>query len=160
MTNVDAPEDSDQEPPAIEKWVDFMDSAIRIPGTDIRVGLDPILGFLLPGIGDSAGAVLSLAVFVTALREGVPLPVLMRMLLNVAIDALVGSFPILGDIFDVAFRANQRNYELVKRHGRGGQPAPASHYLIVVLVLAIVLAGLLLPFLFLGLLMGRLAANG
>ncbi len=148
------------EPPLIEKWVDLMDNAVRIPGTDIRIGIDPILGFFFPGIGDSAGALLSLGVFVTALREGVPLPVLMRMLLNIAIDALVGAFPLLGDVFDVAFRANQRNYELVKRHGRGNEPAPPSHYAILILVAAIVLAGLLLPVLLAGLLFGKLLGGG
>lgn len=144
------------ERPAIERWVDLLDNAIRIPGTDIRIGIDPILGFLFPGVGDSAGAVLSVAVFVTALREGVPLPVLMRMLLNLVIDALVGSFPILGDIFDVAFRANQRNYELVKRHGRGREPAPRSHYLIMIVVVTVVLAGLILPLVLVGALLASL----
>lgn len=137
-------------PPLIEKWVDLMDSAIRVPGTNIRVGLDPILGFLLPGVGDSAGALLSLAVFATALREGVPVVILVRMLLNVLIDALVGAFPVLGDVFDVAFRANQRNYELVRRHGRGKEPVSASHYMVVALAVMVILASLVLPLLLLG----------
>lgn len=97
-----------------------LDSAFRIPGTGITVGLDPILG-LVPGLGDLAGAVASGYIVLTAARLGAPKAVLARMLLNLGTDTLVGSVPVLGDLFDVGFRANIRNTELLDRHL--GQPS-------------------------------------
>jgi hypothetical protein len=93
----------------------LLDSAIRIPGTDIRIGLDPILG-LFPGFGDLAGAAASGYIVLTSARLGAPTPVLARMLLNVGTDAIIGSVPLLGDLFDVGWRANQRNATLLERH--------------------------------------------
>jgi hypothetical protein len=93
----------------------MLDSAIRIPGTGVTFGLDPILG-LFPGVGDLAGAVFSGYIVLTAARMGVPRSVLARMLLNLGTDTLVGSIPVLGDLFDVGFRANIRNSELLDRH--------------------------------------------
>lgn len=100
----------------------MLDSALRIPGTTITFGLDPILG-LVPGVGDLAGAVLSGYIVVTAARLGAPKSVLAKMLLNLGTDTLVGSVPVLGDLFDVGYRANIRNSELLDRHL--GQPEAA-----------------------------------
>ncbi len=100
----------------------MLDSALRIPGTGISFGLDSIVG-LVPGIGDLAGAAFSGYIVLTAARLGVPPSVLARMLLNLGTDTLVGSVPLLGDLFDVGFRANIRNSELLDRHL--GQPEPA-----------------------------------
>lgn len=94
-----------------------LDSAIGIPGTRIRFGLDAILG-LIPGGGDVAAAVLSGYIVLTAARRGVPRAVLARMLLNVLVDTAIGSIPVLGDLFDVAFKSNVRNIELLDRHER------------------------------------------
>ena len=94
-----------------------LDSAVRIPGTPIRLGLDAILG-LIPGGGDVAAAALSGYIVLTAARRGVPRPVLARMLLNVLVDTVVGAVPVLGDLFDVAYKANVRNVELLERHDR------------------------------------------
>lgn len=80
--------------------------------------LDPILGFLLPGLGDAVPALFGLYVLITAVRRRVPPVVLARMLLNIAGDALLGAIPILGDVFDIGFKAHQRNAALlVQRHG-------------------------------------------
>lgn len=95
----------------------LLDSAVRVPGTNIRVGLDALLG-LVPGIGDALGTLLSAQIVVLGAREGVPFIVLMRMLLNIVADAAVGAIPLLGDLFDVVFRANQRNLVLLERHRR------------------------------------------
>ena len=89
----------------------LMDEAIRIPGTNIRVGLDALLG-LVPGGGDVAGGVLSALIMLQAARAGAPTPILARMLGNVVIDTVVGSIPLLGDLFDVAWRANSKNVRL------------------------------------------------
>ena len=90
-----------------------LDEAIRIPGTNIRIGLDALLG-LLPGGGDVAGGLFSGLIILQAARSGAPKSVLGRMLGNVALDVIVGAIPILGDVFDVAWRANTRNVRLLE----------------------------------------------
>jgi hypothetical protein len=92
----------------------LLDNLIRIPGTNIGIGLDSIIG-LVPGLGDVAGGVMSAYVLLTAARLGVPKAVLGRMLLNLGTDALVGAVPVLGDLFDVGFKANQRNVRLLEQ---------------------------------------------
>lgn len=90
----------------------MLDEAIRIPGTNIRIGLDALLG-LLPGGGDVAGGLFSGLIILQAARVGAPTAVLGRMLANVAIDVVVGTIPLLGDLFDVAWRSNSRNVRLL-----------------------------------------------
>jgi hypothetical protein len=103
----------------------LLDSAITIPGTDVKIGLDPILGLVLPELGDALTAAVSLALLGVALRERVPKVVVARMLLNIAFDALMGAIPVLGDVFDFAFRANDKNLALIERH-RGDRTLPAT----------------------------------
>ena len=93
----------------------ILDSAVRIPGTDIRFGLDPLLG-LVPGLGDVAGAGFASYLLIVAARLGVPRVVLARMLLNIGIDTVVGTVPVLGDVFDVGWKANTRNLALMERY--------------------------------------------
>jgi hypothetical protein len=93
----------------------LLDSVFTIPGTKIRIGLDPILG-LIPGLGDLVSPVYTLAILAQARELGLPRVVQLRMILNVAIDALFGIVPVLGDIFDVAWRANDRNMVLLEQH--------------------------------------------
>jgi hypothetical protein len=93
----------------------LLDSALVIPGTRYRFGLDAIVG-LVPGIGDAIGAVFSLYIVFQAARMGVPKATLARMLGNVGIDTLVGEIPLLGDIFDVGFQSNIRNLALIEQH--------------------------------------------
>ncbi len=92
----------------------LLDEAVRIPGTEVRIGLDPILS-ILPVAGDAAGAVLSLYPVVEAYRLGVPSRTLLLMLSLVAVDAVIGSVPILGTVFDALWKANQWNYGLMER---------------------------------------------
>ena len=93
----------------------LLDSAIRIPGTNIRFGVDSIIG-LVPGVGDITGAALSGYIMLAASRLGVPPAVLGRMLLNLGLDTLVGTIPVLGDLFDLGYRANVRNAALLDAH--------------------------------------------
>jgi hypothetical protein len=88
-----------------------LDDSIRIPGTDVRIGLDPLLG-VLPVAGDVASGVLSLYIVAESARLGVPYTTLVRMLAHIAIDVAGGSIPIVGDIFDAAWKANTRNLDL------------------------------------------------
>ena len=92
-----------------------MDQAIRVPGSPIRLGLDAVIG-LIPGVGDVVGGLVSTWFLVTGVRVGAPPAVLARIGLNVAIDAVFGAVPVLGDLFDVGWRANARNLALLEQH--------------------------------------------
>ncbi len=136
-------------PPPVPDWakhaVRVLDDLIPIPGTGRGVGLDAILGFLLPGGGDALTAVSAVSILLLGIKRGVPKAVLFRMIANLGLDALVGAVPVLGDVFDVAFRANRRNLELVERHQRHGVPARASDYALLALGLVVVVASVVLP---------------
>jgi hypothetical protein len=93
----------------------LLDTAFPIPGTHFRIGLDGLLG-LLPGIGDSLGAVLSTYIIFEAARLGCPKRTLVRMLGNVAVETAVGAIPIIGDLFDFAWKANVKNIALLRAH--------------------------------------------
>ena len=93
----------------------LLDSALRIPGTNIRFGLDAVMA-RCPGWGDAAGAALAAYILLLAARLGAPAAVVVRMLLNVAVDAVVGAIPLIGDVFDVAWKANNRNVALLDRY--------------------------------------------
>ncbi|MFZ1014402.1 MAG: DUF4112 domain-containing protein [Terracidiphilus sp.] len=93
----------------------LLDEAFRVPGTSIRFGLDGIIG-LVPGLGDVIAGLLSLIIPLAAWIRGVPYVTLVRMATNIGIGVLVGSIPLLGDIFDIAWKANRRNYLLLRRH--------------------------------------------
>lgn len=93
----------------------LMDTALRVPGTRVSLGADSILG-LIPGVGDFGTAAISLIIVNEARRLGVPNDKLLKMLVNVAFDAAAGSIPVLGDVFDVYFKSNRRNLQLVLDH--------------------------------------------
>ena len=95
----------------------LMDSALRIPGTKVTVGFDALVG-LLPGIGDALSAFVSLWIVAESRRLGARHPTLALMLLNVALDVSIGTIPVLGDLFDVAWKTNQRNVRLLERDRR------------------------------------------
>ena len=97
-------------------WLaNLMDSAIVIPGTRITVGLDALIG-LAPGVGDTVTTLISLWMVKEAHELGAPKHLIARMIGNVALDGLVGAVPLLGDAFDVMFRANRRNIKLLREH--------------------------------------------
>jgi hypothetical protein len=126
----------------------LLDDAIRIPGTDITIGLDPILGALLPELGDALTGVLSLTLLTVAYQERVPKWVLLRMLLNIGLDALLGAVPLVGDLFDFAFKANDKNLALIERHrGDPRQPATLGDKLVVVSAIGVALSLALVPIL-------------
>ena len=90
----------------------LLDEQFRIPGTTYRVGLDGLLG-LIPGVGDAAGALLSVYILYEAIRLGASSTVLLRMIANIGIDTVGGAIPIVGDIFDMAWKANKKNAALL-----------------------------------------------
>jgi hypothetical protein len=98
------------------EWLStLLDTAIVVPGTNIRFGLDALIG-LVPGIGDIVSTALSLYIVREARALGAPRLLVARMLANVALDGVVGAVPVAGDLFDVAFRANRRNVGLLLTH--------------------------------------------
>jgi hypothetical protein len=107
-----------------ELLVRFLDDGLRVPGTNYRFGFDALLG-LLPGVGDASTAIGSLSLFWLALKRDVPRAVLVRMATNVAIDTLVGAVPVLGDVFDLFWKSNRRNLNLI-REASGERPMRRS----------------------------------
>jgi hypothetical protein len=91
-------------------WV--LDELFRIPGTRQRVGIDALIG-LVPGVGDTIGALLSTYIILEAARRGASVWTVTRMLANVGVESVVGAVPLLGDLFDVVFKANRRNLALL-----------------------------------------------
>jgi hypothetical protein len=89
-----------------------LDEGIRVPGTGYRFGIDPLLG-VLPGAGDVLSGGLSLYIVLEAARLGVSYTTLLRMVANVCVDVVGGTVPVVGDLFDVVWKANKRNFELV-----------------------------------------------
>ncbi|MEO7140880.1 MAG: DUF4112 domain-containing protein [Ferruginibacter sp.] len=122
----------------IEALAKLMDSQFTIPGTKIRFGLDAIIG-LVPGAGDFATFLISGYMVMILAKNGASGFVLARMTFNILIDALIGSIPILGDLFDVAFRANQRNVKLMREHYIEGRHKGGAWKLVLPLMLSVLL---------------------
>jgi len=97
----------------IDALASLLDTAVLIPGTNIRFGLDAVIG-LVPGIGDVVTTILSLYIVREARAIGAPRHVILRMLGNVALDSVVGAVPLAGDVFDVMWRGNRRNIALLR----------------------------------------------
>ncbi len=133
--------------PLIEFIARLMDSAFKIPGTEIRFGLDPLMG-LIPGLGSSISAFISLFLIVRSAQYRVPNSVLARMALNVLINAGLDSIPVLGDTLSVFFRSNALNYELLRKYANPATPASSSSRrrgtLLIVLIIAVAVPVLLL----------------
>ncbi len=133
------PEDAFQDS-ALSRWIALvMDNLIRVPGTNFRVGLDPIIG-LLPGVGDSGTAVVSAAILLQAASRGVPKIVLARMALNVFLNSACGAVPVLGDAFSIWFKSNARNYRLLERHGSGLRHSTRGDWVFVIGLLVLLAA--------------------
>ena len=123
----------------LRKLARVMDTAVRIPGTRVRFGLDAVLG-LLPGAGDVASGAVSLYSILVAARLGAPRSVLVRMATNIVIDSAIGTIPLLGDLFDVGWKANTRNVALLDRYTLAPQRTQASSRVFAgALVIALIL---------------------
>ena len=110
-------------PPPIDQHLEriarLMDRSIRIPGTGIRFGLDPVIGFLLPVAGDAIGAIVSAYIVLVSVRYGLPKIVIARMVFNIAADFIVGSIPLAGDAVDFVWKVNTRNLRLLNKYASG-----------------------------------------
>ncbi len=115
---------------------ELLDRRFTIPGTSIRIGLDPILG-LVPGVGDLLANLTGSAILFIAAQFNIPKIVLLRMGLNIAINAMIGAIPIFGDIFSIWFRSNVKNVQLLERYTGGPrQPSTAAHWSFVIALIA------------------------
>lgn len=121
----------------------IMDDLVRIPGTRRRIGIDPLLGFL-PGLGDGVALVISMDLLFSAAKLGAGTAVLTRMAGNLVLDAIVGMVPLVGDVFDLGWKANRRNLALLEALVRDQEGTRTrSRWLIgFVLAMAVVLVAL------------------
>ncbi len=126
----------------LDSLSDLMDSRFRIPGTNIRFGLDFLVG-LVPVAGDIVTFAFSGLLVVSMAQKGVSGMVVVKMLGNILLDSLVGSIPFLGDLFDLGFKANRRNYRLLREHYQEGKHSGSA----IPVILAVVFALLLMSFL-------------
>jgi len=129
---------------ALRRWAVLLDSAFRVPGTPVKFGLDPILG-LFPGLGDLVTPLFSILLLLHAVRLRIPRVVQGRMVLNAAIDLGIGAIPVLGDLFDVGWKANVRNLALLERHAQPGVPPSPGDWLFVGGAIALLVVLALLP---------------
>ena len=124
------------------RWVDsfskLLDAKFRIPGTNVRFGVDFLLG-LVPGLGDAMSLGLSAILIATMAKNGASLRLVLRMLGNVVLDAIVGSVPLAGNLFDLFFRANTRNVQLMREHYEQGKHR-GNAWPILLAIAAIVIA--------------------
>jgi hypothetical protein len=129
----------------LDKLAQILDTAFPIPGTRFRVGLDGLLG-LIPGVGDTLGAAFSAYIVLEAARLGAPKGILLRMIRNLAVETVVGLVPILGDIFDIAWKANVRNLALLREHrvevSRRDERSPRQIMSLLVVTIILTIVGL------------------
>ena len=139
----------------LRKVARLLDSAFVVPGTSYRIGLDPILG-LIPGIGDIVSPLFTIGLLWQAHDLGLPRIVQLRMLFNVAIDALVGVIPFAGDLFDFVWKSNDKNLALLELHALEHHRASAADWIFVLLIVLLVLVVAIAPFLLAGYLIGKI----
>ena len=111
---IDAPIDTH-----LERIGTVMDRAIKIPGTNIRIGLDPIIGFFFPVLGDWVGGIVSAYIVLASIRHGLPKSTIAKMVFNVGVDVLLGTIPFVGDAFDFAWKPNEKNLRLLNKYATG-----------------------------------------
>ena len=135
-----------------------LDELIEVPGTSIRIGLDPVVG-LIPVVGDAIGAVVGIWVIAEAARFGIPRTVLGRMVVNLLLDLGIGAIPILGDVYDVAMRSNSRNLALFRRHALDPEASTRGHRAFFAGVVLAVIGLVWLLIVALGAVLGALATT-
>jgi hypothetical protein len=122
----------------LDNFSSLLDSQFRIPGTNTRFGLDFIIG-LIPYVGDLISFLFSGGLVLTMAKHGASGQVLAKMLFNIILDTVVGSIPLFGDIFDLYFKSNRRNYNLLKEHYGEGE-YQGSMWRVVLPILLVLIA--------------------
>ena len=132
----------------VDTWTDLLDTRLRIPGTKITFGLDFLLGFV-PGLGDVASMGISGVLIATMAKHGASGRLVTKMLINVVLDAVVGSIPLVGNLFDLFFKANSRNLRLMRQYSTDGRHRGSAWPILIGLVVVLVcLSSLLLAIVF------------
>lgn len=126
----------------------LLDTWFRVPGTNIRFGLDGIIGFV-PGIGDVLAGLASTIIVLAAYFRGAPLITIARMVANLGIEVIIGMVPVLGNLFDIGWRANRRNYHLLERSLTTGQRDTWRDWIFLGLLFVGLMTLAMLPFLLL-----------
>ena len=142
----------------LRRVAELLDSAFVVPGTNYRIGLDPIIG-LIPLVGDLASPLFAIALLWQSYDLGIPKIVQLRMLFNAAIDGLIGAVPFIGDLFDFAWKANEWNLALLELHAYEERHAAVGDWLFVVAMIVLLVAIATLPFVFAGMLISWLGAR-
>lgn len=148
--------ENDRSLKAIAFLSNWMDNKFRIPGTQIRFGLDSLMS-LIPGLGDITSSGISMGIFALILKEGVPFGTALKMMGNIVFDSIISSVPLIGTIADVGFKANNRNLKLLEKHLETNPNGAYSYGIWMVFGLTLLL--LILVFFFLIALVWQLAAN-
>ena len=115
-----------------------LDNNFTIPGTKVKIGLDPIMG-AIPIIGDLIGALLSTYIMYSGIKMGVPRSVVAQMATNIALDFTIGWIPIIGDIFDIIWKSNKRNVKLIEEAMMTKEEGDRTNYLIIGALLIILI---------------------
>lgn len=132
--------------PWVERWVHWLEDLIRVPGTKFGIGLDALIGFLVPGAGDTITGVGSMSLLVVALKHRVPTIALLRMCMNILVDTVLGALPVVGDAFDVFWRSNRRNLDIINKYKDDPKAKPSVlDYFIVGTGLVLAVTSILLP---------------
>ena len=139
---------------ALRKWSVLLDNAFRVPGTRITFGLDPLLG-LIPGVGDLTSPLFAALLLFHAVRMRIPRLVQLRMVVNAAIDLLIGFVPVVGDLFDFGWKANVRNLALLERHAHPGSKATTGDWIFVLGIVGLLGAIAAIPLVFAAWLLSR-----
>lgn len=132
------------------KWVErvshLMDEQFQIPGTNLRFGLDPIINFI-PMAGGLGGLAVSTVLLITMAKHGVSRKVLLLMTLNIILDSTIGAIPLIGNIFDFAYKSNSRNIKLLKEHYDEGKHQGSGKGIILWIILILILSFLMIAYL-------------
>ena len=137
------PDEEPEELRSVARFTDLLDTKFKIPGTNIRFGADFILG-LIPGAGDILGFGFSGMLVVTMARYGASGSVILKMLFNVLLDSTIGAIPIIGDLFDLGYKANLRNYKLLRSHYAYGKHSGSGKGIIFTVIILLILMFFLL----------------
>lgn len=140
---------------ALRKWSVLLDSAFRVPGTNMTFGLDPIFG-LIPGLGDLTTPFFAAILLLHAVRMRIPRVVQLRMVINAAIDLAIGIVPVVGDFFDFGWKANVRNLALLERYAQPGSKASRGDWIFVLGVIAVLFTVTVVPIIFMAWLLSRI----
>ena len=133
-----------------QDWINnlthLLDNSVRVPGTNYKFGIDPIIG-IIPVYGDIITFIISSVLVVGMARKGVSGKIIIMMVGNILFDTVVGAVPILGDLFDFQFKANKRNLKLLKKHQEEGKHQGSGLWIIVLLVLVLIIIGVMVFYL-------------